>query len=169
MTFAGWRSGESLLETYAATDIFVLLSRREPWGIVVNEAAACGLPLVLTDTVGAAADLLVPGENGELVQSGDLDGQALRSHAWPKTTRCARATGALARARGAVGLRAERRELRRGDAPRYGRAVIAKNHPSRGPVISARRHATRRSYGVTTRRTSIDEKCSNRVRISASV
>lgn len=76
VTFAGWRSGEALLEAYAATDIFVLLSRRETWGIVVNEAAACGLPLVLTDAVGAAADLLVPGENGELVRSGDVDGQA---------------------------------------------------------------------------------------------
>ena len=76
VTFAGWRSGESLLEAYAATDVFILLSRREPWGIVVNEAAACGLPLVLTDAVGAAADLLVPGENGELVRSGDLDEQA---------------------------------------------------------------------------------------------
>jgi glycosyltransferase involved in cell wall biosynthesis len=76
VTFAGWRGGDDLLETYAATDIFMLLSRREPWGIVVNEAAAVGLPLVLTDAVGAAADLLVPGENGELVRSGDIEGQA---------------------------------------------------------------------------------------------
>src|SRR5262249_60049935 len=68
--------GDDLLEAYAATDIFTLLSRREAWGIVVNEAAAVGLPLVLTDAVGAAADLLVPGENGELVRSGDLEGQA---------------------------------------------------------------------------------------------
>jgi glycosyltransferase involved in cell wall biosynthesis len=52
------------------------MSRRETWGIVVNEAAAAGLPLVLTDTVGAAADLLVPEENGELVRPGDLVGQA---------------------------------------------------------------------------------------------
>jgi glycosyltransferase involved in cell wall biosynthesis len=76
VTFAGWRSGQKLLEAYAATDVFLLLSRREPWGIVVNEAAACGLPLVLTDAVGAAADLLVPGENGELVRSGEIEGQA---------------------------------------------------------------------------------------------
>lgn len=74
--FPGWRSGDDLIEIYAATDIFMLLSRREPWGIVVNEAAACGLPLVLTDVVGAAADLLVPGENGELVRSGDITGAA---------------------------------------------------------------------------------------------
>jgi len=76
VTFTGWRSGEKLLEAYAATDLFLLLSRREPWGIVVNEAAACGLPLVLTDAVGAAADLLAPGENGELVHSGDIEGEA---------------------------------------------------------------------------------------------
>jgi glycosyltransferase involved in cell wall biosynthesis len=38
---------------------------------VVNEAAACGLPLVLSDRVGAAADLLRDGENGFLVEAGD--------------------------------------------------------------------------------------------------
>jgi glycosyltransferase involved in cell wall biosynthesis len=76
VTFAGFRQGEGLLECYAVADIFVLLSRREPWGIVVNEAAAFGLPLVLTAEVGASADLLRPGENGELVRAGDIDGQA---------------------------------------------------------------------------------------------
>ena len=43
----------------------------EPWGVVVNEAAACGLPLVLSDRVGAARDLLRDGENGALVPAGD--------------------------------------------------------------------------------------------------
>jgi glycosyltransferase involved in cell wall biosynthesis len=76
VTFAGFRQGEPLLECYAATDVFALLSRRETWGIVVNEAAAFGLPLVLTSAVGAGADLLRPGENGEVVEVGDLEGQA---------------------------------------------------------------------------------------------
>jgi glycosyltransferase involved in cell wall biosynthesis len=76
VTFAGWLTGDALLEVYAATDVFVLFSGRETWGIVVNEAAASGLPLILTDTVGASADLLVHGENGELVHPGDVDGQA---------------------------------------------------------------------------------------------
>jgi glycosyltransferase involved in cell wall biosynthesis len=76
VTFAGFRSSTALLEIYAITDIFVLFSRREAWGIVVNEAAAAGLPLVLTDRVGAAADILEPGANGELVASGDIDGEA---------------------------------------------------------------------------------------------
>jgi glycosyltransferase involved in cell wall biosynthesis len=39
---------------------------------VVNEAAACGLPLVLSDHVGAAHDLLRDGENGFLVPAGDV-------------------------------------------------------------------------------------------------
>jgi glycosyltransferase involved in cell wall biosynthesis len=76
VTFTGFRQGEALLECYAAADVFVLLSRRETWGTVVNEACAFGLPLVLTDAVGASADLLRPGENGELVRSGDIEGQA---------------------------------------------------------------------------------------------
>ena len=75
-TFTGFRQGEALLECYAAADVFILLSRRETWGTVVNEAAAFGLPLILTDAVGASADLLRSGANGELVRNGDLDGQA---------------------------------------------------------------------------------------------
>jgi glycosyltransferase involved in cell wall biosynthesis len=41
--------------------------------VVVNEAAACGLPLVLSDRVGAAHDLLRDGVNGVLVPAGDVD------------------------------------------------------------------------------------------------
>jgi glycosyltransferase involved in cell wall biosynthesis len=68
----GHLEGDALLEAYAAADVFALLSRREPWGVVVNEAAAAGLPLVLSDRVGAARDLLRPGENGELVPPDDV-------------------------------------------------------------------------------------------------
>jgi glycosyltransferase involved in cell wall biosynthesis len=52
--------------------VFALLSEREPWAVVVNEAAACGLPLVLSDRVGAAHDLLHDGENGRLVAAGGV-------------------------------------------------------------------------------------------------
>jgi glycosyltransferase involved in cell wall biosynthesis len=63
---------ERMIELYAASDVFALLSSSEPWGVVVNEAAACGLPLVLSDQVGAAYDLLNDGENGTLVPVGDV-------------------------------------------------------------------------------------------------
>jgi glycosyltransferase involved in cell wall biosynthesis len=65
-----------LVELYVAADVFALLSTHEPWGVVVNEAAACGLPLVLSDRVGAAYDLLEEGANGHLVRAGDITGAA---------------------------------------------------------------------------------------------
>lgn len=61
-----------LPEIYASADVFALLSLWEPWGVVVNEAAASGLPLVLSDQVGAAFDLLRDGENGALVPAGNV-------------------------------------------------------------------------------------------------
>ena len=67
---------ERLAEVYVAADIFALLSLREPWGVVVNEAAACGLPLVLSDQVGAAYDLLRDGENGAVVPTGNVEAAA---------------------------------------------------------------------------------------------
>jgi glycosyltransferase involved in cell wall biosynthesis len=67
---------DEVVEAYAAADVFALLSTHEPWGVVVNEAAACGLPLVLSDRVGAARDLLEDGENGVLVSAGDVDAAA---------------------------------------------------------------------------------------------
>lgn len=63
---------DRIAEAYAAADVFALLSTRETWGVVVNEAAASGLPLVLSDSVGAAYDLLRDGENGFLVSAGDV-------------------------------------------------------------------------------------------------
>ncbi len=63
---------DRVIEAYAAADVFALLSRHEPWGVVVSEAAACGLPLVLSDRVGAAPDLLREGENGFLVPADDV-------------------------------------------------------------------------------------------------
>lgn len=69
----GFRQDDALLRVYAAADLFVLPSRQEPWAVVVNEAAAAGLPLLLSDAVGAAADLLEPGENGEIFSAVDVD------------------------------------------------------------------------------------------------
>lgn len=71
VVFTGLLAGDDLGAAYVAADIFALVSRRETWGVVVNEAMACGLPLVLSDRVGASGDLLEPGGNGELVRAGD--------------------------------------------------------------------------------------------------
>ena len=67
---------EELAQRYVDADVFALLSRHETWGVVVNEAAASGLPLVLSDRVGAAYDLLQNGENGFLVPADDVEAAA---------------------------------------------------------------------------------------------
>jgi glycosyltransferase involved in cell wall biosynthesis/GT2 family glycosyltransferase len=76
LVLAGDRPWDRIVEAYVAADVFALLSRREPWAVVVNEAAACGLPLVLCDRVGAAHDLLRDGENGVLVAADDVEAAA---------------------------------------------------------------------------------------------
>jgi glycosyltransferase involved in cell wall biosynthesis len=63
---------DELAQRYVDADVFALLSWHEPWGVVVNEAAASALPLVLSDRVGASRDLLRNGENGFVVPAGDV-------------------------------------------------------------------------------------------------
>jgi glycosyltransferase involved in cell wall biosynthesis len=57
---------QRLAKPFAAADIFKWISG-EPWGMVVNEAANFGLPLVLSDRVGVSGDLVEPGRNGYVV------------------------------------------------------------------------------------------------------
>ncbi|MDQ5822480.1 MAG: glycosyltransferase family 4 protein [Actinomycetota bacterium] len=56
--FSGPIGRAEIVRLLAEADVFVLPSRSEPWGMVLNEAAAAGLPLVATDGVGAAYDLI---------------------------------------------------------------------------------------------------------------
>ena len=97
LVLAGDVEWRRIVEAYVAADVFALLSEREPWAVVVNEAASCGLPLVLSDRVGAAHDLLRDGENGYLVAAGDVGAaaEALRSLATDSKLR--RALGARSR------------------------------------------------------------------------
>jgi glycosyltransferase involved in cell wall biosynthesis len=56
--FAGFVNQSALPYHYAAADVFVLPSFSETWGLVVNEAMACGLPVVVTDAMGCSPDLV---------------------------------------------------------------------------------------------------------------
>lgn len=67
----GRLQGLDLLDAYAVADVLVLPSHFEPWGLVVNEAMAAGLPVIITDRVGCGDDLVAPGKNGLVVKAED--------------------------------------------------------------------------------------------------
>jgi len=78
--FCGYIQLDTLATYYVASDIFVLPSYEETWGRVLNEAMACGLPVISTTRVGAAADLIIDGVNGFVVEDKNTEQlcQALR-------------------------------------------------------------------------------------------
>lgn len=57
----------------ALADVLVLPSYSEPWGLVVNEAMACGKAIVVSDKCGCAIDLVKNGENGFTFDPFDVD------------------------------------------------------------------------------------------------
>lgn len=63
---------EDLAVEYARADVFVFPSVSDPWGLVINEAMASGLPVVTTSAPGAVDDLVVDGDNGFVVPSFDV-------------------------------------------------------------------------------------------------
>jgi glycosyltransferase involved in cell wall biosynthesis len=63
---------EVLSGIYHQSDVLLLPSDEEPWGMVVIEAAAAGLAMVLSDVVGAAPELLQEDRNGFLAPAGSL-------------------------------------------------------------------------------------------------
>ncbi|MGB3794981.1 MAG: glycosyltransferase, partial [Alteraurantiacibacter sp.] len=67
----GFREYHVLPICYALADGFVHVSLAEQWGLVINEAAAAGLPLVVSRPCGAASTLVNEGENGWLVDADD--------------------------------------------------------------------------------------------------
>jgi glycosyltransferase involved in cell wall biosynthesis len=62
-----------LPSVYAAADLFVHPAREERWGVSIAEALACGLPVVASDRVGAAHDLIERGGNGDLYRAGEAE------------------------------------------------------------------------------------------------
>ena len=72
----GQLAREELPQLYASADCFVLPSRSEPWGMVLNEAAASGLPLVASEAAGGGYDLIEDGVNGYRVPVDDASALA---------------------------------------------------------------------------------------------
>ena len=71
--FFGFQNRREIPKFYVAVDVLVLPSDQETWGIVVNEAMCFGLPVITSDQVGAARDLVQNGLNGLSFPRGDID------------------------------------------------------------------------------------------------
>jgi glycosyltransferase involved in cell wall biosynthesis len=81
VTDAGFTQPDQQAEIFANHGAFVLPSNFEPWGVVLAEAAASGLPLLCTTACGAAADLVRSSVNGIVIEPGDVAGLA-RAMRW---------------------------------------------------------------------------------------
>ena len=65
---------ERLFEYYKASDVFVFPTREDVWGLVINEAMACGLPVISSNMCLAAKELVENGVNGFLYEMQDVQG-----------------------------------------------------------------------------------------------
>jgi glycosyltransferase involved in cell wall biosynthesis len=72
IVYAGFQPPETLPAYFARADVFVLPSRYDGWGVVVNQALGAGLPILVSDQVGAGYDLVTAGENGDIFRAGDV-------------------------------------------------------------------------------------------------
>jgi glycosyltransferase involved in cell wall biosynthesis len=72
--FCGFRNQSELPRFFDLCNVFVLPSRHEPWGLIVNEVMAAARPCIVSDDVGAAADLIEDGVNGCVYPVGSVDG-----------------------------------------------------------------------------------------------
>lgn len=76
--FMGFVNQSELPGAYASADVLVLPSDgQETWGLVVNEAMACGIPAIVSDVVGCGPDLIDPGQTGATFPFGDVAALAL--------------------------------------------------------------------------------------------
>lgn len=76
--FLGFRNQSEMPRVYACTDCLVLPSMAEPRGLVVNEAMACGLPVIVSDRTGVwgPGDIVREGESGFVYPCGDVSALA---------------------------------------------------------------------------------------------
>jgi glycosyltransferase involved in cell wall biosynthesis len=73
MKYLGRRDFHGVIDAYRVSDVLVLPSIFEPWGLVVNEAMAAGLAVVAADSVGCVDDLVQHGSTGLVFRAGDVE------------------------------------------------------------------------------------------------
>lgn len=73
ISFSGFIDNTQLGEVYQAHDVFILPSKSETWGLVVEEALYWGLPVIVSDKVGSSVDMVKDLHTGSIFQSGNVD------------------------------------------------------------------------------------------------
>jgi glycosyltransferase involved in cell wall biosynthesis len=68
----GFQNQEQIKECYYGSDLLIVPSEFETWGLVVNEAAASGIPSLVTDKCGVAEDLVIQDKTGGIYPVGDI-------------------------------------------------------------------------------------------------
>ena len=71
--FPGFAQREAVADLYALAEVLVLPTHTDTWGLVVNEAMACGLPIIVSNVAGCSADLVEEGWNGCVVPPQDSE------------------------------------------------------------------------------------------------
>lgn len=97
--FLGFRNQTEMPALYDLCDVFVLPSQHEPWGLALNEVMNAGRPVIGTQEVGAAADLVTQGQTGFTYAVGDIAALAGHLRSLTADRERARAIGEAARQR----------------------------------------------------------------------
>ncbi|HUZ95548.1 MAG TPA: glycosyltransferase family 4 protein, partial [Edaphobacter sp.] len=78
--FCGFRNQSELPRFFDIATVFVLPSRHEPWGLIVNEVMNAGRAVILSDDCGCQPDLITDGVQGCVFPAGDVDALASALH-----------------------------------------------------------------------------------------
>jgi len=100
--YAGFQPPEELPRHFARADVFILPSRYDGWGVVVNQAIGAGLPVICSDAVGAGHDLVEEEANGLLFPAGNVAALTAAMERFAAKPALAQRWGAVSRAKAAA-------------------------------------------------------------------
>lgn len=98
ITFTGFLNQSAMVDAYVASDILVLPSEQDTWGLVVNEAMTNGRACIVSDRVGCGPDLILAGQTGFVFPLGDAGALADCMRRISETNGMASRMGAAAKA-----------------------------------------------------------------------
>lgn len=97
VTMTGFLNQSEIVDAYVASDCLVLPSDAgETWGLVTNEAMACGRPALVSDLAGCHPDLITA-QTGEVIPFGDWDAWGAALRRWSQDSKRLAALGRTAR------------------------------------------------------------------------